>query len=307
MWYCSYNGEEFGPFSQERARLFVKEHPGCSVWKEGMPEWIPAKEAGFEEVSRTMPSPDQVFSSDLAFEIKGDDMQFVEFDLEPDQTVIAEPGSMIYKQYGIEFEATLGNGKKGGFFGKLWGAGKRALSGENFFIAAFTNTRERAQKVAFSAPYPGKIIPVSLKDMGGEIICQKDSFLCAQSGTEIGIFFQKKILTAMFGGAGFVMQSLKGDGVVFIHAGGTIHEYTLNYDESLQVDAGCLVAFEPSVSFDVTNAGSLKAQIFGGAGLFFAEVSGPGRVWVQSLPFSRFARRLFSTQEAQDLLKVRSR
>lgn len=308
MWYCSYGDEEFGPFSKELARLFIKDHPGCLVWREGMAEWVSPENAGFgESAAARTDGPKGVLHSDLSFAIEGDDMQYVEFDLKPGQTVIAEPGAMIYKQYGVEFEAMLGNGGNGGFFGKLWGAGKRALSGESMFVAAFTNKKERNQKVAFSAPYPGKIIPVSLKDFGGEIVCQRDSFLCAEQGTEIGVFFQKKILTAMFGGGGFVMQRLSGDGVVFIHAGGTIREYNLNYDESMQIDAGCLVAFETSVTFDVTNAGTLKAQIFGGAGLFFAEVRGPGRVWVQSLPFSRFARRLFSTDEASKMLKARSR
>lgn len=297
MWYCFFNGEKTGPLSRESARMFINEHPGCLVWREGMAEWMTPENAGFDETALSDTPPKGVLHPKLSFEINGDDMQYIEFDLKPRETVLAEPGSMIYKQYGIDVDASFGAKQHKSLLSNLWSAGKRVLSGENLFFTSFTNVRNQNQKVAFSAPYPGKIIPVSLSDFGGQIICQKDSFLCAEPDTEISIFFQKRIMTAIFGGAGFIMQSLHGNGTAFIHAGGAIHEYNLSQGESMQVDAGCLVAFEPSVMFDITNAGSLKSQIFGGAGLFFANLSGPGRVWVQSLPFTRFASRLTSVRE----------
>ena len=203
----------------------------------------------------------------------------------------AEPGAMIYKGIFVKPSALLGTNRQS-FFGKLVGAGKRVLSGERAFLTVFVNTGDELAQVAFSAPYPGKIIPVSLAGIGGELICQRDSFLCAQSDVDIGVFFQKKLSTALFGGQGFVMQRLTGDGVAFIHAGGTIGEIDLADGESIQIDVGCLAAFQPSVRFDICGAGDLKTQIFGGSGLFYADLLGPGKVWVQSLPFSRLAGRL---------------
>ncbi len=292
MWYCLADHQEYGPFSLEEASRFVQEHPDCLVWRDGMPEWVPAKKfALLTNQSATAPMSDIYFDSGLDFKICGDDMQYVEVTLQPGESIIAEPGSMIYKEIAVEMEALLGTGRKQGFVGKLFGAGKRVLSGESAFLSSFINTLDHPAKVALSAPYPGKIIPVSLSGFGGEIICQKDSFLCAQSDIDIGIYFQKKIMTALFGGAGFIMQRLNGDGVVFIHAGGTISEIDLKEDEFLQVDIGCLVAFQPSVHFEVTGTGSIKAQLFGGSGLFFANMRGPGKVWIQSLPFSRLAQR----------------
>ncbi len=292
MWYCLANNQENGPFSLDEAARFVQEHPDCMVWQEGMPEWIPANKFSIlADRSGMMPKSDFYFNSGLDFKIRGDDMQYVEVTLAPGESVIAEPGAMIYKELPVEMEALLGTGRKQGVFGKIFGAGKRVLSGESAFLSSFVNTFDQPAKVALSAPYPGKIIPVSLSGFGGEIICQKDSFLCAQSDIDIGIYFQKKIMTALFGGAGFIMQRLSGDGVVFIHAGGTISEIDLKEDEFIQVDIGCLVAFEPSVHFEVTGTGSLKAQLFGGSGLFFADMRGPGKVWIQSLPFSRLAQR----------------
>lgn len=306
MWFCSFESRNYGPFSEHELRRFISEHPKCLVWKDGMPEWVPARD--FERMSDSArPFPSKVLKTDMDFKICGDDMQYAEFALKPGETVLAEPGAMIYKQIGVEFEALMGNGRKQGFFGKLFGAGKRILTGESFFLASFTNERtDKKQRVAFAAPYPGKIIPISLSDFGHEIICQKDSFLCAESGVEIGIFFQKRILTALFGGAGFIMQRLHGDGLVFINAGGTIVEYDLNPGEVLQVDVGCLVAFQPGVVFDIADAGTVKSQFLGGSGLFFAELTGPGKVWVQSLPFSRLARRIFQTPAGQRALKKSS-
>lgn len=292
MWYCLSNDQKYGPFSPEDASRFIQNHPDCLVWREGLPEWVPAgKFSVLTDQSQTTPPADSYFNAGLDFKICGDDMQYVEINLQPEEAVIAEPGSMIYKDISVNLEALLGNGRRQGVFGKIIGAGKRVLSGEKAFLSSFINTYTQPAKVAFSAPYPGKIIPISLAGFGGEIICQKDSFLCAQENTEIGVYFQKKIMTALFGGGGFIMQRLTGDGVVFIHAGGTIAEIDLEQGDALQVDVGCLVAFQPSVYFNVIGTGNLKSQIFGGSGLFFADMRGPGKVWVQSLPFSRLARR----------------
>ncbi len=204
---------------------------------------------------------------------------------------------MMYKNSDIEMETIFGDGSQpegggGGFMGKLLGAGKRLLTGESLFMTVFTHTGHGKAHVAFGAPYPGNIIPVSLMDMGGMLICQKDSFLCAAKGVSIGIHFQQKILTGLFGGEGFIMQKLEGDGMAFMHAGGTVVERMLNPGETLHVDTGCVVAYEPAVDFDIQQAGGIKTSLFGGEGLFFARLRGPGKIWLQSLPFSRLAGRM---------------
>jgi uncharacterized protein (TIGR00266 family) len=232
-------------------------------------------------------------SHEVDFHIYGDDMQFVEIELDPAETVIAEAGAMMYLDEGISFESVMGDGSEpdAGLFGKLKGAGKRAITGESLFMTHFTNEAGGKASVAFAAPYPGKIIPVDLNAAGGRLICQKDAFLCAAKGTKVGIAFNKKIGAGFFGGEGFILQDLQGDGLVFIHAGGTVVERRLD-GNTLRVDTGCLVAFEPSVSYDIARAGKLKSQVFGGEGLFLATLQGTGRVWVQSLPFSRLADRI---------------
>ncbi len=232
-------------------------------------------------------------SHEVDFQIYGDDMQFVEIELDPAETVIAEAGAMMYLEDGINFESVMGDGSTPdeGLFGKLKGAGKRALTGESLFMTHFTNEGSSKARVAFAAPYPGKIVPVDLSSVGGRLICQKDAFLCAAKGTKVGIAFNKKIGAGFFGGEGFILQDLQGDGLVFIHAGGTVVERRLD-GNSLRVDTGCLVAFEPGVSYDIARAGKLKSQVFGGEGLFMATLQGTGRVWVQSLPFSRLADRI---------------
>lgn len=226
--------------------------------------------------------------------IVGDDMQMVQVELDPNETVIAEAGAMNYMEDDISFEAKMGDGSTAdsGVMGKLFSAGKRVLTGESLFMTHFTNTGSQKRHVAFAAPYPGKIIPINMADMG-EIYCQKDSFLCAALGTEIGIAFQRKLGTGFFGGEGFILQRLRGDGMVFVHASGTIIERKLQ-GETLRVDTGCLVAFEPSVNYDIQRAGNLKSMFFGGEGLFLATLSGHGRVWLQSLPFSRLADRVIA-------------
>ena len=233
---------------------------------------------------------------EIDYKIYGDDMQFVEIELDPQESVIAEAGGMMYMENGIEMQTIFGDasGKEaGGIMGKLLGAGKRVLTGESLFMTVFTNGGKGKQHVSFGAPYPGKIIPVDLTQYQGKIICQKDAFLCAAKGVSVGLEFQKKIGAGFFGGEGFIMQKLEGDGLAFLHAGGTIVEKELAHGESLRVDTGCLVGFTKDVSYDVQFVGGVKTAFFGGEGLFFATVSGPGKVWIQSLPFSRMADRVF--------------
>lgn len=233
---------------------------------------------------------------DIDYTVFGSEMQFVEVELDPGESVIAEAGAMMYKDATVEMDTVFGDGSSagGGFFDKLVGAGKRLLTGESLFMTVFTHTGTGKAKVSFSAPYPGNIIPLPLAEMGGTIICQKDAFLCAAKGVSVGIYFQRKILTGLFGGEGFIMQKLEGDGLAFLHAGGTIVERVLNPGETIHVDTGCVVAIEPSVSFDIQYAGKVKTALFGGEGLFFAVLRGPGKIWLQSLPFSRLAGRMLA-------------
>ncbi|PLX78733.1 MAG: TIGR00266 family protein [Desulfuromonas sp.] len=233
---------------------------------------------------------------EVDYEIVGKDMQMVLVELDPGETVIAEAGAMNYMEEEIVFEAKMGDGSQPdqGVFGKLFSAGKRAITGESIFMTHFTNQGgSQKRKVAFAAPYPGSIIPMDLGQGGGEILCQKDSFLCAALGTEVGIAFQRRLGAGFFGGEGFILQRLRGDGMVFVHASGTIIEKELK-GETLRVDTGCLVAFEPSISYDIERAGNLKSMFFGGEGLFLATLSGHGKVWLQSLPFSRLADRILA-------------
>jgi len=231
------------------------------------------------------------------YQVYGDDLQFVEIQLDPGETVIAEAGTMMYMEDGVSFEAKMGDGSKpaAGFMDKLLGAGKRVLTGESIFMTHFTNgTPAGKKRAAFGAPYPGKIIAIDLDEANGELICQKDSFLCAALGTEVSIAFNKKFGAGLFGGEGFILQRLRGDGMVFIHAGGTIVEKQLN-NEKIMVDTGCIVAFESTINYDIQQAGNLKSMIFGGEGLFLATLQGAGRVWLQSLPFSRLADRILAS------------
>ena len=232
-------------------------------------------------------------SHEVDYAIHGDDMQFVEVELDPGETVIAEAGAMMYVTEGIRWSAVMGDGSEPneGMWGKLKGAGKRAISGESLFLTHFTNEGGGKQVAAFAASYPGKIIPINLVTVGGRLICQKDAFLCAAMGTKVGIVFNRKLGVGLFGGEGFILQDLQGDGNVFVHAGGTIVEKHLS-GETLRVDTGCLVAFEPTVEYSIERAGKLKSQIFGGEGLFVATLTGVGLVWLQSLPFSRLADRI---------------
>ena len=231
---------------------------------------------------------------EVDYKVFGDDLQFVEIELDPGETVIAEAGMMMYMEDSIGFETKMGDGSKpkAGFLDKLVSVGKRAITGESLFMTHFTSTAPEGKRhVAFGAPYPGKIIAIDLDDTNGELICQKNSFLCAALGTELTIAFNKKIGAGLFGGEGFILQRLRGDGMVFVHAGGTIVEKRLDNDKIL-VDTGCIVAFENTISYDIQMAGNLKSMLFGGEGLFLATMQGTGRVWLQSLPFSRLADRI---------------
>jgi uncharacterized protein (TIGR00266 family) len=232
----------------------------------------------------------------IDYEIFGDDMQFVEVELDPGEAAVAEAGGMMYMEDGIEMETIFGDGsqQQTGFLGTLMGAGKRLLTGESLFMTVFGNRANGKRKVAFGAPYPGKIIPVDLSQIGGELIAQKDSFLAAAKGVSIGIAFQRRLGVGLFGGEGFIMQRLQGDGLAFVHAGGTLAQKDLKPGETVRVDTGCIVAFQPSVSYDIQYVGKIKSALFGGEGLFFATLRGPGRVWLQSLPLSRLANRIIS-------------
>ncbi|HIG61909.1 MAG TPA: TIGR00266 family protein [Gammaproteobacteria bacterium] len=227
------------------------------------------------------------------YEIFGDDMQVVEVELDPGETVIAEAGAMNWMEDGITFEAKMGDGSKPdqGLMGKLLDVGKRAVTGEALFMTHFTNAGYGKKRAAFSAPYPGKIIPLDMASMGGELICQKDAFLCAALGTRVTIAFNKRLGAGFFGGEGFILQKLKGDGMAFIHAGGMVVEKQLK-GETLRVDTGCIVGFSPGIDYDIQRAGNLKSMFFGGEGMFLATLSGHGRVFLQSLPFSRLADRI---------------
>ncbi|MBD3346017.1 MAG: TIGR00266 family protein [Chitinivibrionales bacterium] len=230
---------------------------------------------------------------EVDFEIFGDDMQVVEVELDPQETVIAEAGAMNWMEDGIGFEANMGDGSKAdsGFLGKLLDVGKRAFTGESLFMTHFTNNRPGKKRVAFGAPYPGKIIPVNMAEVGGELLCQKDAFLCAALGTQVSIAFTKRFGTGFFGGEGFILQRLRGDGMVFIHAGGTIVKKELN-GETINVDTGCIVSFTQGIDYDIQMVSGLKSMFFGGEGLFLATLRGTGTVYLQSLPFSRLADRI---------------
>lgn len=234
---------------------------------------------------------------EVDYKIYGDDMQFVEVELDPGEATVAEAGGMMYMDDGIEMETIFGDGSqaRSGVLDALVGAGKRLLTGESLFMTVFHNRGRAKQKVAFGAPYPGKIVPVHLAEIGGTLIAQKDSFLAAAKGVSIGIAFQKRLGTGLFGGEGFIMQRLEGDGWAFVHAGGTLYERELAPGEMLRVDTGCIVGFQTSVDYDIQFVGKIKSALFGGEGLFFATLRGPGRVWLQSLPLSRLANRIIAS------------
>jgi len=231
---------------------------------------------------------------EIDYQVFGDDMQYVEIELDPGEAVVAEAGGMMFMEDGIDMETIFGDGssQRSGFLGAVMGAGKRLLTGESMFMTVFLNRGVGKKKVAFGAPYPGKIVPVHLAELGGELIAQKDSFLVAAKGVSLGIAFQRKLGVGLFGGEGFIMQRLQGNGWVFVHAGGTLMERTLSPGERLRIDTGCIVALQPSVNYEIEYVGKVKSALFGGEGLFFATLRGPGKIWLQSLPLSRMANRI---------------
>ena len=236
-------------------------------------------------------------ADDIDFEFKGQELQFVEIELDPGESAVAEAGAFVWKDASIEMTTVFGDGSAdqgGGFMGKLLGAGKRLISGESLFTTVFTHHGSGKARVAFASPTPGAILPLKLSDFGGTLICQKDSFLAAARGVTIGIAFQRRVMTGLFGGEGFVMQKLDGDGWVFVQMGGTLTERELQPGQELHVDTGCLAAYTPTVTFDLIAAGGVKSVLFGGEGLFFARLTGPGKVWIQSLPFARLAGRMLA-------------
>jgi uncharacterized protein (TIGR00266 family) len=307
MWYYAQNNAPVGPISLDdlagRIRTGVVA-ADTLVFTTGMAQWTAARDvpqlaSSFSATTpgapAAAPPPIGRRAHEIAYRIVGEDVQFVEVELDPGEATVAEAGTLMYMTAGVQMDTIFGDGSQQqstGIMGALMGAGKRLLTGESLFTTVFSNPSSTLQKVAFAAPYPGRILPMDLKELGGELICQKDSFLAAAKGVSIGIAFQKKIGVGLFGGEGFIMQRLTGDGLTFVHAGGMIELIDLKAGEQLRVDTGCLVALTPSVQYDVQFVGKVKTALFGGEGLFFAVVTGPGRVWLQSLPLSRMADRI---------------
>ncbi len=305
QWYMVISGHQVGPMSADEVISHIRTgtaQPTTLVFTTGMTNWTPINTvaefasyfAGAPQA--VVPRPPGRTSEEIDFKIFGDDLQFVEVELDPGESAVSEAGAMMYMTQGIEMNTIFGDGSGtagSGIIDKLMGAGKRLLTGAGLFMTVYTNMGQGKQRVAFAAPFPGKIVPMDLSVLGGELICQKDSFLCAARGVSIGIAFQRRIGAGLFGGEGFIMQRLQGDGLVFTHAGGTIHPLDLASGETLRVDAGCIVALQPGVDFDIQFVGGIKSALFGGEGLFFAALKGPGRVWLQSLPLSRMADRIY--------------
>jgi uncharacterized protein (TIGR00266 family) len=297
QWYLSYGSERVGPLDQQQAIERAVANPGGYAWREGFAEWLPIRQVTeLQRTSSPPPVPAARTADAIDFRIVGSEMQFVEVELDPGESAIAEAGAMMYKAPSVQLETIFGDGASAGgtLLDKLVGAGKRVLTGESLFMTVFTHQGQGKAHVAFAAPFPGNIIPMHLSKHGGQLVCQKDSFLCAAKGVSIGIFFQRKILTGLFGGEGFIMQKLEGDGMVFVHAGGTVIERDLAPGEILHVDTGCVVALESTIDFDIQQVGGIKSVLFGGEGVFFAVLRGPGKVWLQSLPFSRMAGRMLA-------------
>ncbi len=319
-WYIAIGGQQQGPFSlaELQPRFQSGELAGDTyVFTEGMGSWAAASERPEFAAPAAPPAaaPAPVAAAPAApgagpvmaapgstadvidYEIHGSEMQFVEVTLDPREACVAEAGAFMYMDPGIQMETIFGDGSGqggGGLFDKLLSAGKRVLTGESLFMTIFANTGHQRQKVAFASPYPGKIIPVDLKEHGNVLLCQKDAFLCAAKGVAVGIAFQKKLGAGLFGGEGFILQKLEGDGMTFMHAGGTVVQRTLGSGETMRLDTGCLVAFEQQVGYDIQMVSGIKSAIFGGEGLFYAAMTGPGKVWIQSLPFSRLAKQVYA-------------
>ncbi|HET8899261.1 MAG TPA: TIGR00266 family protein [Rhodanobacteraceae bacterium] len=301
QWFFSYNGERTGPLDDAAAKAQAAKQPDGHCWREGMADWQPIRAVAELSSGLAPATPPPVRgrgADEIDYRIVGTDMQFVEIELDPGESAIAEAGALMYKDAAVEMDTIFGDGSAssggGGLMGTLLSAGKRIITGESLFTTVFTHKGSGKAHVSFAAPYPGTVMPMKLADHGGRLICQKDSFLAGAKGVSLGIFFQKKILTGLFGGEGFIMQKLEGDGWVFVHAGGTVVERELKAGERLDVDTGCVVAFHDSVDMDVRAVGGIKSMLFGGEGVFLASLTGPGKIWLQSLPFSRMAGRMLA-------------
>ncbi|MCP4203658.1 MAG: TIGR00266 family protein [bacterium] len=305
VWHVAVSGKQQGPYSEEEIVDKIKNGQlarKASVYGPGMTEWEPlvsrAEFSGAFAVAPPPPPPGALGQAhEIDYEVHGEEMQFVEITLDPGEACVAEAGSFMYMDPGIEMETIFGDGSAksqgGGFMGALLGAGKRILTGESLFMTVFGNGGSGRQTVAFAAPYPGCILPIDLKQHG-TILCQKDAFLCAAKGIAVGIAFQKRLGAGLFGGEGFILQKLEGDGLAFAHAGGTVVKRELAAGETLRLDTGCLVAFDESVKYDIQTVSGIKTALFGGEGLFYAALTGPGTIWMQSLPFSRLASRVYA-------------
>ncbi len=308
QWFMAIGGHQVGPVTQDEIIANLRNgstDQDTLVFTAGMANWQKVRDVavfapfiGGATAGAAAPPPlaPGRRAHDIDFSVHGNEMQFVEVELDPSEAVVAEAGAFMYMTPGIQMETIFGDGSKQGSTGvldALWGAGKRILTGESLFMTVFTNQGAGKHRVAFAAPYPGKILAMDLKSIGGHLVCQKDSFLCAARGVSIGIAFQRKIGVGLFGGEGFIMQKLEGDGLCFVHAGGTVHHLELAAGETLRVDTGCLVALQPSVNYDIQFVGRVKTALFGGEGIFFATLTGPGKVWLQSLPLSRMADRIY--------------
>jgi len=315
VWYLGINGQQQGPLGTQQIMDMIRTghvNQTAYVYGQTAPTWTPIGQvAAFAPMfGQAMPpppppppiAPATAVADQIDFEVFGSEMQYVEVVLDPGEAAIAEAGAFFYMDPGIKMETIFGDGSQGaqnqGFMGKLLGGAKRVLTGESLFMTVFGNGAGERQKVAFAAPYPGKIIPIDLRQHAGTLLCQKDAFLCAAKGISVGIAWTKKVGAGLFGGEGFVLQKLEGQGLAFVHAGGTIVAKELAAGETLRLDTGCLVAFEPRVSYDIQWIGGFKSALFGGEGLFFATLTGPGRVWLQSLPFSRLAGRMLAAAVA---------
>lgn len=308
IWYVGINGAQQGPLGTQQVIDLIRSGQvgqTAYVYGQGLAKWTPISQVPtFAQIFNhgappppppPPPGPAPTAAADVIdYEIFGEEMQYVEITLDPAEAAVAEAGSFFYMDPGIEMSTVFGDGKpmEQGFLAKLAQAGKRMLTGESLFMTVYANQDRQRRKVAFAAPYPGKIIPMDLRALGGTLLCEKDAFLCAARGITVGIAFQKKLGAGLFGGEGFILQKLEGHGLAFVHAGGTIVARELAAGETLRIDTGCVVAFEPKVQYDVQWVGGVKSALFGGEGLFFATLTGPGKIWLQSLPFARLARRM---------------
>lgn len=307
QWYFLTGSEQTrsGPFDDADAIAFARNNPAAMAWRQGQNGWKPANQidelrgASAASLPPDLPPPPGGggHADDIDFRIVGHEMQFVEIELDPGESAVAEAGALMFKDAVVQMDTVFGDGSNsqgGGLMGKLFSAGKRLVTGESLFTTVFTHQGQGKAKVAFAAPYPGTVLAMKLDQHGGRLICQKDSFLAGARGVSLGIHFQRKIMTGLFGGEGFIMQKLEGDGWVFVHAGGCVVERELAAGERLDVDTGCVVAFHSTVDMDVRPVSGIKSMFFGGEGMFLATLTGPGKVWLQSLPFSRLAGRMFA-------------